>query len=173
MEDDQGPARSHPPAAVRSDYLVYVVHSSFVAVVVQDDDRFPVLAVADVGLGVPRAQEHRCFSLWCRTPEWRWAWMRTWMRTPLFPWPRAARRCCRWRIRSSITHWVVVFVSVAVIIFVVVVFVVSVFVVSVFLSVCFSICFSVRFSVLLFRVLFGFRGSLLGEPSLTLSYSQF
>ena len=36
-----------------------------------------------------------CFSLACRTPEWRWAWMQAWMRTPLFPWPQAARSGAR------------------------------------------------------------------------------
>ena len=41
--------------------------------------------------GAPRS----CFSLVCRTPEWRWAWMRTWVRTPLFPWLRAARSGAR------------------------------------------------------------------------------
>ena len=58
VEDDQGPARGLPPAAVGSDHLVQVVHASFVAVVVQDDDRFAVRALFDdLGLRVPRAQE--------------------------------------------------------------------------------------------------------------------
>ena len=36
MEYDQGPAGSHPPAAVSSNHLVQVFHASFVVVIVQD-----------------------------------------------------------------------------------------------------------------------------------------
>lgn len=48
MEDDQGPAESHPPAAVCSSNLDQVVHTSCVAVIVQDDGKLPVLTITDL-----------------------------------------------------------------------------------------------------------------------------
>ena len=65
MEDDQGPAGSHPPAAVSSNLLVQVVHDSFVVVEVQNDGWIPVLAISDLRRFVPYAQEdHVLVPLW-------------------------------------------------------------------------------------------------------------
>ena len=57
MKDDQGPAHSHPPAAVGSSCPVQVVHTSFVVLVVQDDVWLPVLTSTDVSHFVQCAQE--------------------------------------------------------------------------------------------------------------------
>jgi hypothetical protein len=54
MEDDQGPAVSHPSAAVSSNHLVQVVHASFVVVVVQDDGWLPVLTFSAILCSVLR-----------------------------------------------------------------------------------------------------------------------
>ena len=65
MKDDQGPADSHPPAALSSNHLVQVVHGSFVVVVVQDDDWLPVLMITDKSCFVQCAQEdHILVPLW-------------------------------------------------------------------------------------------------------------
>ena len=70
MEDDQGPAGSHPPAAVSSGYLIQVAHASFVVVVVQDDGWVLVHTMAgfmftDLSRFVQCAQEnHILVPLW-------------------------------------------------------------------------------------------------------------
>ena len=65
MEDDQGLAGSHPPAAVNSNHLVQVAHASFVVVVVHDDGWLPVLAITDLSHFVQCAQEdHILAPLW-------------------------------------------------------------------------------------------------------------
>ena len=66
MGDDQGPVCSHPPAAVSSNHLVQLVHTSFAAVVVvQDDGWLPVFTITDLSRFVQCAQEdHIVVPLW-------------------------------------------------------------------------------------------------------------
>lgn len=65
MEDDLGPAGSHPPAAVNSNHLVQIVHASFVVVVVQDDSWLSVLTITNLSHFVQCAQkDHILVPLW-------------------------------------------------------------------------------------------------------------
>lgn len=72
VEDDQGPARCHSPAAVGGDEFVQVVHAAFVGVVVQHEQGLAVRAPAEDVRGprVERAvqQTRSCFSWPSRTP---------------------------------------------------------------------------------------------------------
>lgn len=69
MEDDQGPACSHPSAAVHSNNLVEVVHSSFIAVIVEDDGWLPVLTITDFSCLVQYAQQGHMVD---KKQKWWW-----------------------------------------------------------------------------------------------------
>ena len=87
MEDDQGPAGSHPPATVCSNHLVQVVHPLLCSGCSPEwwlascpHDHWSQLFFA-VSSGGP----HSCSSLGGKKLVWWWGWRQTLMRRPLSP----------------------------------------------------------------------------------------